>query len=302
MVGLTMRNNLVEDTQGRAGGLWCDLDCRDAVFVYNTIRNNPGGPAIFYEVSDHGIIAANVLSGSTYGISVSSANTKIFNNTLTDNVQGINVYDDRRSRGVDGWDDVGPDTRNVEVVNNVISGKNYSLMASSSSVNALAPNTGGNEVLSQVDHNVIHQSNGRAPVFTYWRTLSGHVTLYRRQSSLTTQHGFEKHGRWLKGSKDPLFVDKLHGDLRMRYPVVDAAPLPLDVATALATDPAAKPERRCVRPEPVSSYSNAAARAPGICCNISRARAATLCSHSTSYLVATVWVTEVKSRLPRLIA
>jgi len=241
MVGLTMRNNLVEDTQGRAGGLWCDLDCRDAVFVYNTIRNNPGGPAIFYEVSDHGIIAANVLSGSTYGISVSSANTKIFNNTLTDNVQGINVYDDRRSRGVDGWDDVGPDTRNVEVVNNVISGKNYSLMASSSSINALAPNTGGNEVLSQVDHNVIHQSNGRAPVFTYWRTLSGHVTLYRRQSSLTTQHGFEKHGRWLKGSKDPLFVDKLHGDLRMRYPVVDAAPLPLDVATALATDPVAKP-------------------------------------------------------------
>jgi hypothetical protein len=25
-------------------------------------------------------------------------------------------------------------------------------------------------LLSQVDHNVIHQSNGRAPVFTYWRT------------------------------------------------------------------------------------------------------------------------------------
>ena len=123
MVGLTMRNNLVEDTQGMAGGLWCDLDCRDAVFVYNTVRNNPGGPAIFYEVSDRGIIAANVLSGSTYGISVASANTKIYNNTLIDNVQGINVYDDPRSPGVDGWDDVGPDTRNVEVVNNVISGQ-----------------------------------------------------------------------------------------------------------------------------------------------------------------------------------
>jgi parallel beta-helix repeat protein len=241
MVGLTMRNNLVEDTQGMAGGLWCDLDCRDAVFVYNTIRNNPGGPAIIYEVSNHGIIAANVLSGSTYGISVASANTKIFNNTLIDNVQGINVYDDERSPGVDGWDDVGPDTRNVEVVNNVISGKNYSLMASSSKINAPAPNTGGNEVLARVDHNVIHQSNGRAPVFAYWRTLSGEVTLYRRPRVLRAQHGFEANSRWLTGSNDPLFVDKQRGDLRMRNPVADAAPLPPDVAAALATNSLASP-------------------------------------------------------------
>ncbi len=36
-------------------------------------------------------------------------------------------------------------------------------------------------------------------------------------------------------------MDKLNGDPRLRSPVVDAAPLPLDVAGALATDPAAKP-------------------------------------------------------------
>ena len=210
-------------------------------FVYNTIRNNPGGPAIFYEVSNHGIIAANVLSGSTYGISVASANTKIYNNTLIDNVHGINVYDDPRSPGVDGWDDVGPDTRNVEVVNNVISGKNYSLMASSSKVNAPAPNTGGNEVLARVDHNVIHQSNGRSPVFTYWRTLSGEVTLYRRPRALNARHGFEANGRWLTGSSDPLFVDKERGDFRMRNPVADAAPLPPDVAAALATTAVVRP-------------------------------------------------------------
>ena len=40
------------------------------------------------------------------------------------------------------------------------------------------------------------------------------------------------------------------------------------------------------------------ARAPGILATISRACWATLCSHRTSYLVATVWVTEVKSRRP----
>lgn len=29
MVGLTLSNNLVEETRGSAGGLWCDLDCSD---------------------------------------------------------------------------------------------------------------------------------------------------------------------------------------------------------------------------------------------------------------------------------
>ena len=43
------------------------------------------------------------------------------------------------------------------------------------------------------------------------------------------------------------------------------------------------------------SHSKAAARAPGMPCSISRACIATLCSQSTSYLVATVWVIEVKS-------
>ena len=58
---------------------------------------------------------------------------------------------------------------------------------------------------------------------------------------MTAQHGFERHGRWLTGSSDPLFVDKQRGDLRMRNPVADAAALPPDVAAALATDPVAKP-------------------------------------------------------------
>ena len=233
MVGLTLRGNLVEQTRGAAAGLWCDLDCRDTTFVYNTVRNNPGGPAIVYEVSDRGIIAANVLTGSTYGIAVASSNTKIYHNTLVGNVQGINVYDDRRSVGVNGWHDVGPDTRNVEVVNNVVSGAGYSLMASSSRINAPSPNTGGDEVLARVDHNAFHQSNGPSPIFTFWRTRHGKVTLFRSQATFTAARGFERHGRWLTGSNDPLFEDQAGGDLRMRRRVLAPAELPADVAAAL---------------------------------------------------------------------
>ena len=52
-----------------------------------------------------------------------------------------------------------------------------------------------------------------------------------------------------------------------------------------------------MRPKAASSWA-ARSRAAGD----SRAWAATLCSQSTSYLVATVWVIEVKSRFPRLMA
>src|SRR5699024_3213669 len=46
---------------------------------------------------------------------------------------------------------------------------------------------------------------------------------------------------------------------------------------------------------------NIAARAPGMVVSSSRACCTYLCSHSSSYWVATVWVTEVKSRRPPVI-
>lgn len=235
MVGLTLTGNLVEETRGNAGGLWCDLDCTDVKVTYNTIRNNPGA-GIFYEVSSRGTIAANLVSGSSYGIVVASATTKVYNNTLVDNVQGINVYDDSRTRGRDGWDDVGPDTRNVEVVNNVVSGRNYSLIGSSSKINAAAPNTGAEHLFSRIDYNAFHQSNGTAPIFVSWRTLAGKQTQFRTKASFTAFNGAEKSGAWLTGAADPLFTNKAGGDLRIRSgsPAANSSvALPADVASAL---------------------------------------------------------------------
>lgn len=235
MIGLRISRNLVSDTRGRSAGLWCDLDCRDVQYVYNTVVNN-GGSGIFHEVSDTGIIAGNLLRRNAYGVRVASANTKVYNNTLVDNVQGIKVYDDRRSRNRGGWRDVGPDTRNVEVVNNVVAGRNYALMGEAASRDAGPPNIDADNLFARIDYNSYHQSNGSRPVFVYWRDRRQRETLFRSRTAFVAAKRGEQRSHWLGGSRDPLFVNRAAGDYRVRgsSPAYrTAASLPRDVAAAL---------------------------------------------------------------------
>ncbi|MEH3077164.1 MAG: right-handed parallel beta-helix repeat-containing protein [Quadrisphaera sp.] len=134
--GFRIADNLVEGARGpKASGLWCDLDCRDGVFVGNLVRDN-GDMGIFYEVSDRGTIAGNVVTGSgSDGIRVTSANTAVVHNTLLDNRDGIWVYDDRRSPLVAGTD-AGPDTTGVTVANNVVRSQRWSLVVFTNATSA----------------------------------------------------------------------------------------------------------------------------------------------------------------------
>ena len=190
MVGLTLIRNVVEKTKGAASGLWCDLDCTDTKIIYNLVQDNKGGPGIIYEVSDTGLIAANQVLRNKYGVTVASANTKVYNNTLVDNRQGFRVYDDRRTLGEDDWNDIGPDTRNVELVNNVVSGPYYSLLAFSMRAKVKAPNTGAESLFTRVDHNTFHQTAGKRPYFVYWKTRSGTVSRFRTPPPFTRTKKF----------------------------------------------------------------------------------------------------------------
>ena len=245
MVGLTLSRNRVAGTGGRASGLWCDLDCSDVRYLYNIVSGNANS-GIFHEVSDTGVIAANVLTGNGYGISVASANTKIYHNTLVDNVQCINVYDDARSRGFDGWADLGPDTRDVEVVNNVVSGRNYSIIGSAAT-RGPAANPEVTELFARLDANTLHQSNGPEPIFVYLRDRSGAEAFFRDRERFVAVHGAEQRSQWITGSADPLFVERPAGDYRIRPDSVAfgaALPLPADVAAALDVPAASRTRSR----------------------------------------------------------
>lgn len=235
MIGMRVSGNLVSDTRGESAGLWCDLDCRDVQYVRNTVVNNRGA-GIFHEVSDTGIIASNFLVGNAYGVRLASANTKVYHNTLVDNVQGIKVYDDRRSRNKDGWRDVGPDTRKVEVVNNVVAGRNYSIMGEAAPESAGSPNTDVDNLFSLLDFNTLHQTNGTSPVYAYWRDRRQRESLYRSRTAFVSAKRKEQHSHWLSGARDPLFVNGSRGDYRVRSgsPAYRSArDLPRDVAAAL---------------------------------------------------------------------
>ena len=231
MRGLRVSNNLVADNK-EAAGIWCDLDCSGAQIVYNVVRDNTGS-GIMYEVSDKAVIAGNLVLRNQYGINVPSANTKVYNNTLVDNMQGIKVYDDQRTPGRDGWDDIGPDTRNVEVMNNVVSGRNYSLLAMPMRANAAPPNTGPEQQLAGEDYNSFYQSNGKSPTFVYWQSLKGDQAYYRRRAEFRKDHGFSAHSLWSNHTVNVFVGD---GDYRVTTDsgsYRSATTLPEDVAAAL---------------------------------------------------------------------
>lgn len=134
---LDFRFNIIDDSaqapNKRLGGYWCDEGCINAKIIGNFFSNVD--VAIVYEVSESGIIASNIAENSTAGISVAgSANTRIYNNTLSRVSRPIILREDARYDGChnaacnakDNWSiehKLSWDNRNIDIYNNILSSR-----------------------------------------------------------------------------------------------------------------------------------------------------------------------------------
>lgn len=96
-------------------GIWCDGRCHDVRILSSYVADNRR-TGIFYEISETGLIANNVVvRNGTQGIYVaSSSNTRVYHNTVVDNWAGIVVHGGIRSEH--------PELAHNRLVGNVVRG------------------------------------------------------------------------------------------------------------------------------------------------------------------------------------
>ena len=231
IVGANFRFNSFSNNGGkRASGVWCDLDCVGVNIYGNQVIGNAGN-GIVYEVSDKGIIASNLIKDNgwntvadwSYGIMMGSANTKIYNNELTNNKLGAHLYDDSRSPGSGtGLDSgrVGPNSVNVSMVNNVITGgaaSTYTLVVTGG-ISTVAGNTTADQLMATLDHNSYAAPSSCR--FVTWRSNSDKSALsFSTIEALRTSKNKELRGSLIAGTTAPA--------------AATGAALPSDVASLL---------------------------------------------------------------------
>ena len=276
-----VKDNIFENQQGVSSGFWCDLHCSNGTIVGNVFANN-GNIGLFYEVSNTGIIASNLVYGNGLylesrrpngtgrdnsdkgaGIRVSAANTQIYNNTSVNNVSDLVVYDDERSPGANcsgcGVTDVGPDTTNVSVANNILSGLDQvagmdSWLAGSIRRNFNStPGTGPDSFYSLLDYDSYYRPAGSPAKLEWWdnnastsnspNSMSGS---YSTLAQLTSARRWETHGQDITSGTDPFFTATSSGNYCVRPDSVaynTGKPLPAAVAAAIGV-PAGQPINR----------------------------------------------------------
>lgn len=245
----------------RASGFWCDLDCSD-VNIYGNMAVGNARHGILYEVSSEGVIASNQVvdngwgssaHGGGYGIMVGSATTRIYNNTIIDNKQGVFLYDDDRSRGSKtGFDadGVGPDSVNISMVNNIIaSGRSSSsvLIRVTGGKSTIATNTTAEKALGRIDHNSYAKPD--SVQFINWRSNSDKATtVYSTVAALRSAKGsaLEPNGGLQSGNGLMYLTSPGTGDYSVKPGSAayrTAAAIPSDIAAMLGVSVAAGRDR-----------------------------------------------------------
>jgi parallel beta-helix repeat protein len=252
MVGFVAKDNVIANAKLGGYGFWCDINCSDGVIVNNLVKNN-AKVGIFYEISKDGTIASNVtVDNGQDGIAVGSANTNVYNNTVifdrgkNPTGRGIYIFDDPRCAIC--WNDpgIGPDTRNIELVNNIViarSGGELSVSQDSREETGkyatpeTTTNTMASEFYDKFSHNAYHRTSTGAN-FYFWRYDNGVRTFDLKSTAVfTAATGWDTQSLDLTGSTIPYFIDLANGDYRLKtdsQPYINkGTAIPAEVATHL---------------------------------------------------------------------
>lgn len=231
MVGFTLKDNVATNAKPGGYGLWCDVHCSDGVIVNNLVKNN-AKVGIFYEISRDGLIASNMVVDNGYdGIAVTAANTNIYNNTVifdrskSSVARGLNIFDDGRCSICYRDPGIGPDTRNVELVNNIVvarSGGELSVNLDRREDMGLygTPSTNTNTRTSQIydkfDYNAYHRTAPNTK-FYVWRFDNGTIDFnISSTAAFKAATGWDTNSLDITGSTIPFFMDMANGDFRLR--------------------------------------------------------------------------------------
>lgn len=244
MYGFTIKNNIFENGQTVSGGFWCDIDCREGKMVNNVAHNN-GGAAIFYEISNNGIIAGNLIyDNGEVGIRVASDNTKVYNNTIVNATRhDIWIYDDNRDGGTTGVSgSLGPNTQNVTVANNILYGP------SATTFKASGKQTMPTTYLTS-DYNSFYRPT--TSQFLYNIMINGTETFFKSLSALrVSQPKLEANSRDITDGSNP-FTDMVNKNYIIRSNAAEynaSTPIPSDVAAAMGVAAGATPSLGAVYP------------------------------------------------------
>ena len=202
----TFHDNIIDDSNlGRTSsdpdnvrlyqttGFWCDEGCIDAKIVRNFFTNVPH--AIFYEVSDSGIIASNIIESGGRGIGISgSSNVKIYNNTISRTALPIVLREDNRIDGCNSYNSATKtcttaeswsqgkglswDLTGLEMYNNIISSRAYTSNDSSGpywyypvriegAVNQDGTTVYANDMFEGFDYNVYYRSDASSEPYMF---------------------------------------------------------------------------------------------------------------------------------------
>jgi hypothetical protein len=201
---VTLLNHRANNNDGP--GMWVDGWGKD-VRILNSVAMDNTGPGIFYEISDDGIIANNlVVRSAEQGIYVSaSSHVAVFNNTVVDSWAGIVVHGEPRPDH--------PLLQDNLVINNLVSGSTWV---------DLVIYVGQGASNNRSDYNLYHRSSGGVRIS--WTPSWGYDLTHTSLTSFTADTGNDAHSL----ATGPMFAAPSSGDYRLQAgsPAIDHGTAP----------------------------------------------------------------------------